>query len=90
MSLDEKTVGEIWTDNVEGKKVVTVNDPSGNGCRHCAYSSLMGGACPGIVYDRHPCCASDRKDGKNVFYRLVAIVPEMKAKPFFFRPFSHS
>lgn len=67
MSLDEKTVGEIWTDNVEGKKVVTVNDPSGNGCRHCAYSSLMGGACPGLSMTAIPAVRLTGKTGKTYF-----------------------
>ena len=81
-SLNERPVGEIWTDNIDGKRVVTMRDTSGNGCRSCAFSTLAGGACPGVVYDRHPCCSSDRRDGQEVYYRLLAFVPEAKAKPF--------
>lgn len=70
-------VGETWTDNIEGKLVMTVSDPTGKGCKNCAFS-VMGGGCPGLAYDRHPCCASDRKDGKSVYFSLIAYVPEKK------------
>lgn len=83
----ERTKGEIWTDSIDGKKVVTMADSCQNGCKYCAFATSSGGACPGVVYDRHPCCASDREDGREVYFRLVAIVPEKKAPPLVFTPF---
>lgn len=74
----ERAVGEVWIDSIDGAKVITV---AGDGCKHCAFSTFAGGACSGAVYDRHPCCASDRSDGKEVYFRLVHYVPEAKAKP---------
>ena len=74
----ERSVGGVWIDSIDGAKVITV---AGEGCKHCAFATHAGGACPGAVYDRHPCCASDRADGKEVYFRLVCYVPEAKAKP---------
>ena len=77
----ERKIGETWIDSIDGAKVITVCDTEKMGCKHCAFSTFAGGACPGAVYDRHPCCASDRSDGKEVYFRLVHYVPEAKAKP---------
>lgn len=74
----ERSVGEIWTDSIDGAKVITV---AGTGCKGCAFATSAGGACPGVVYDRHPCCASDRSDGHEVYFKLITYVPEAKAKP---------
>ena len=79
--MSEHQIGEIWTDAVDGLKVITVRDTGKDGCKACAFSTFAGGACPGAVYDRHPCCASDRSDDKGVFFRLVCYVPELKYKP---------
>ena len=77
----EHTVGKIWIDRIDGIQVMTVNDSMRTGCKECAYSTVTGAACPGVVYDRHPCCSSDRNDGQDVFFRLLAYVPEAKARP---------
>ena len=72
----ERAVGEVWIDSIDGAKVITV---AGEGCKDCAFATFAGGACPGAVYDRHPCCASDRKDGREVYFKLIHYVPEAKA-----------
>ncbi len=59
----ERSVGEVWIDTIDGAKVITV---AGNGCKGCAFATSAGGACPGAVYDRHPCSSDDRKDGREV------------------------
>ncbi len=74
----ERTVGEIWTDSIDGLRVITV---VGDGCKECAFASFAGGACPGISYDRHPCMAKDRKDGREVYFKFIQYVPEMKIRP---------
>ena len=79
--LNESRVGDTWTDGIEGKQVMTVGDPMGMGCTSFAFSTFAGGACPGVSYDRHPCCASDRQDGRAVYFRLIAFVPEKKYIP---------
>ena len=61
----ERAVGEVWIDSIDGAKVITV---AGDGCKDCAFATLTGGACSGAVYDRHPCCAADRKDGRDVYF----------------------
>ena len=63
---------------VDGAKVITV---AGEGCKDCAFATFAGGACPGAVYDRHPCIANDRTDGRDVYFRLIHYVPEKKAPP---------
>lgn len=80
----ERAVGEVWTDTIDGAKVITV---AGDGCKGCAFASHAGGACPGAVYDRHPCGATDRMDGRNVFFKLIHYVPEAKAPPLRITPF---
>lgn len=75
----ERAVGEVWIDTIDGAKVITV---AGDGCKDCAFSTFAGGACPGSVYDRHPCMASDRSDGREVFFLLIHYVPEKKAPMF--------
>lgn len=87
-NINKRTVGEIWTDNIDGKKVMTVRDTNGSGCMNCAYSTFSGGACPGVIYDRHPCCASDREDGHEVYYKLIAYVPEAQAAPLRMKTFT--
>ena len=52
----ERKIGETWIDSIDGAKVITV---AGTGCKECAFSTFAGGACPGAVYDRHPCSARD-------------------------------
>ena len=74
----KRAVGEVWIDSIDGAKVITV---AGEGCKGCAFATHAGGACPGAVYDRHPCCAADRKDGRDVYFKLIHYVPETKAKP---------
>lgn len=74
----EKAVGEVWTDTIDGVRVITV---AGEGCKGCAFATHASGACPGAVYDRHPCCTSDRTDGRDVFFKLIHYVPEAKAEP---------
>jgi len=74
----EKAIGDVWIDTIDGAKVITV---AGNSCKDCAFATFAGGACPGAVYDRHPCSASDRADGRNVYFKLIHYVPEAKAKP---------
>lgn len=83
----ERAVGEVWIDSINGAKVITV---AGTGCKECAFSTFAGGACPGAVYDRHPCCAEDRTDKCNVYFRLICYVPEGKEPPLIFRPFGSS
>lgn len=85
--MKEHTIGEIWTDRIDGLQVVTLADAGRVGCAACAFATHAGGACPGAVYDRHPCCASDRMDGREVYYKLVAYVPEAIAPPFIFHAF---
>ena len=72
----ERMVGEVWIDTIDGAKVITV---AGEGCKDCAFATSAGGACSGAVYDRHPCCAADRKDGREVYFKLIHYVPEAKA-----------
>ncbi len=72
----ERSVGEVWIDTIDGARVITV---AGTGCKNCAFATSAGGACPGSIYDRHPCCASDRKDGREVYFKLIHYVPEAKA-----------
>ena len=74
----ERTVGEVWIDTIDGAKVITV---AGNSCEDCAFATFAGGACPGAVYDRHPCSAADRRDGRDVYFKLIHYVPEAKAPP---------
>lgn len=74
----ERAVGEVWIDSIDGAKVITV---AGTGCKDCAFATFAGGACPGSVYDHHPCCASDRSDGREVYFKLITYVPEAKAPP---------
>ena len=64
----ERAVGEVWIDTIDGAKVITV---AGTGCKDCAFATSAGGACPGAIYDRHPCCAADRKDGREVYFKLI-------------------
>ena len=45
----ERAVGEVWIDSIDGAKVITV---AGTGCKDCAFATFAGGACPGAVYDR--------------------------------------
>lgn len=85
--MKEHTIGEIWTDRIDGLQVVTIADAGKVGCKACAFATSAGGACPGAVYDRHPCCASDREDGHEVYYKLIAHVPEAIARPLVFRAF---
>jgi len=85
--MSEHLIGEIWIDSIDGLKVITVNDTDKVGCKDCAFATSAGGACPGAVYDRHPCCRSDREDGHEVYFKLIAYVPEKKAPPIQFRPF---
>ncbi len=73
-----REIGEIWVDPIDGLKVITIQDTNNIGCKDCAFATFAGGACPGISYDRHPCCAGDRKDKKEVFFRLVAKIPELQ------------
>ena len=79
--MSEHQTGEIWIDRIDGLQVMTVKDSGRVGCKDCAFATSAGGACPGAVYDRHPCCSSDRNDGQDVFFRLLAYVPEAKARP---------
>lgn len=74
----ERAVGEVWIDTIDGAKVITV---AGDSCKDCAFATFAGGACPGAVYDRHPCIASDLADGRDVYFRLIHFVPEKKAPP---------
>ena len=79
--MNEHQTGEIWIDRIDGLQVMTVKDSGRVGCKACAFATSAGGACPGAVYDRHPCCASDREDCHEVYFKLVAYVPEAKAPP---------
>ena len=74
----ERFVGEVWIDSIDGAKVITVG---GDGCKGCAFATPAGGACPGAIYDRHPCSAADRRDGRDVYFKLIHYVPEAKAPP---------
>lgn len=74
----ERAVGEVWLDSIDGAKVITV---AGEECKDCAFATFAGGACPGAVYDRHPCSAADRADGRDVYFKLIHYVPEAKAPP---------
>lgn len=85
--MREYKTGEIWIDRIDGLQVMTVKDSNRVGCKACAFATSAGGACPGSVYDRHPCCASDREDGYEVYFKLVTVVPETKVPPLIFRPF---
>ena len=80
----ERLVGEISIDSIDGAKVITI---AGDGCKDCTFATSAGGACPGAVYDRHPCCASDRKDGREVYFKLIHYVPEAKAPVLRMSPF---
>jgi len=80
----ERAVGEIWIDTIDGAKVITV---AGDGCKDCAFATHTGGSCPGAVYDRHPCCSSDRSDGRDVYFKLIYFVPEAKAPVLRMTPF---
>ena len=80
----ERAVGEVWIDTIDGAKVITV---AGSGCKGCAFATSVGGACPGAVYDRHPCCAEYRSDGREVYFKLIHYVPEAKAPPLKMKPF---
>lgn len=82
-----RMVGDIFVDGIDGKKVIVVGDTQGIGCKSCAFATRAGGACPGVVYERHPCCAEDRSDGREVYFKLITIIPEKKEKPMIFRPF---
>lgn len=83
----ERKIGEIWIDSIDGAKVITVNDTDKVGCKACAFSTFAGGACPGTIYDRHPCSATDRKDGQDVYFKLIHYVPEAKAPVLRMTPF---
>ena len=63
----ERAVGEVWIDSIDGAKVITV---AGTGCKDCAFATFAGGACPGAVYD-----------GRDVYFKLIHYVPEAKAPP---------
>lgn len=80
----ERAVGEVWIDTIDGAKVITVAD---DGCKDCAFATHAGGACPGTIYDRHPCSATDRKDGQDVYFKLIHYVPEAKAPVLRMTPF---
>ena len=82
--MSEHRVSEVWIDDIDGAKVITV---AGEGCKGCAFATLAGGACPGAVYDRHPCMSGDRADGRDVYFRLLHYVPEKKAPPLRMIPF---
>ncbi len=88
--MNEHLIGEIWIDSIDGLKVITVNETNRVGCKACAFATSAGGACPGAVYDCHPCCSSDREDGHEVYFKLIAYVPEKKVPPFRFMPFGGS
>ena len=77
-NAQERAVGEVWIDTIDGARVITV---AGDGCKDCAFATHAGGACPGAIYDRHPCCSSDRSDGREVYFKLITYVPEAKAPP---------
>ena len=79
--MSEHKVGDIWIDDIDGAKVIVVGAVQDDGCKNCAFATFAGGACPGAVYDRHPCMAGDRSDGREVYFRLIHFVPEKKAPP---------
>ena len=83
----KRMIGDIFVDGIDGMQVVVVRASKDEGCKACAFATSAGGACPGVVYDRHPCCASDREDGQEVYFKLIGYVPEKKEKPLVFRPF---
>ena len=85
--MSEHIAGDIWIDGIGGLKVITVNDPDKVGCKACAFATHAGGACPGTIYDRHPCSATDRKDGQDVYFKLIHYVPEAKAPVLRMTPF---
>jgi len=72
----EKIIGDTFI--AEGKEVIVMADENNMGCKQCAFASRFGGACPSSAYDCHPCCATDRKDRKNVYFKLLHYVPEAK------------
>ena len=76
-----KSIGDIFIDGIDGKKVIVVGADRDEACKNCTFATFAGGACPGAVYDRHPCCAEDRSDGREVYFRLIHYVPEAKTKP---------
>lgn len=79
--MSEHKVGDIFIDDIDGAKVIVVGAVQEDCCKNCAFATFAGGACPGAVYDRHPCIASDRADGRDVYFRLIHFVPEKKAPP---------
>lgn len=83
----ERVIGEIYIDSIDGLKVMVIGSTRKEGCKNCAFATYAGGACPGAVYDRHPCCAEDRSDRREVYFRLIQYVPEKKAPLIRFRPF---
>ncbi len=82
--MDKSLIGKIWIDNIDGLQVMTVNDSDGVGCKACAFATFAGGACPGVAYDRHPCSAVDRKDGREVYFKLIRYIPEAQTPPLLF------
>ncbi len=42
----EREVGEVWIDSIDGAKVITV---AGTGCKDCAFATFAGGACRGAT-----------------------------------------
>ena len=77
--MSEHKVGDIWIDDIDGAKVIVIGAARDEGCKNCAFATFAGGACPGAVYDRHPCMEGDRSDGREVYFRLIHFVPEKKA-----------
>ena len=77
----EHKVGDRFIDGLRGKEVIVIANTCRTGCGLCAFSTRSGGACPGVEYDRHPCCASDREDGREVYFRFIRYVPEAKEPP---------
>ena len=77
--MSEHKVGDIWIDDIDGAKVIVIGAARDEGCKNCAFATFAGGACPGAVYDRHPCMSGDRSDGREVYFRLIHFVPEKKA-----------
>ena len=65
----ERAVGEVWIDSIDGAKVITV---AGEGCKDCAFATFAGGACPGAVYDRHPKLIHYVPEAKAKPLRMVA------------------
>ena len=83
----KRMIGDIFVDGIDGKQVIVVGASKGEGCKACAFATSAGGACPGAVYDRHPCCAEDREDRREVYFKFIGYVPEKKENPMVFRPF---